>query len=105
MPEPEDENPYSIPLPELTGRHGYALQRGEDDDEPLDPGAPVAYVAEQVRDRHSALTIEGMIQGVGDVSYAAAKQGGEAKVIMRVIAAGFVLPTLLGIGYWVWERF
>lgn len=105
-PDPEpDENPYHIPLPELTGRHGYARQRGADDDEPLDPGAPVAYVAEHVRDRPSALTIEGMIRGIGDASYNAAKQGGASAWTMRLIAAGFVLPILLGVVAWTVERF
>ncbi len=105
MPEPEDESPYSIPLPELTGRHGYARQRGEDDDEPIDPGAPVAYVAEPMHERPNALTIEGVIKAIGDASYGAAKQGGPSKALMRVIAAGFILPLVAGILFWVWERF
>lgn len=106
MPEPEDgESPYHIPLPELTGRHGYARQRGEDDDEPIDPGAPVAYVAEPMHERPNALTIEGMIRGIGDMSYNAAKKGGESRAIVRVIAAAFVLPTLGGLLFWLWERF
>lgn len=103
--ERDDESPYHVPLPELTGRHGYALQRGEDDDAPLDPGAPVAYVAEPLKQRPSALTIEGMIAGIGDAAHAAAREGGEALWIMRVIAAAFVLPTLVGLGYWMVERF
>ena len=101
----DDESPYHVPLPELTGHHGYARQRGEDDDEPIDPGAPVAYVAETVRPRHSSLTIEGMIQGVGEASYRAAKEGGPPKAIMRLVAAGFLVPTLAGLFYWLVERF
>jgi hypothetical protein len=102
--EHDEESPYHVPLPELTGRHGYALQRGEDDDTPLDPGAPVAYVAEPMKQRPSALTIEGMIVGIGDAAHAAAKEGGSAQWLMRAIAAGFVLPTVLGFGYWLVER-
>ncbi|HEV2890666.1 MAG TPA: hypothetical protein VGX28_09850 [Frankiaceae bacterium] len=105
MPEPEDDSPYHIPLPELTGTHGYAVQRGEDDDEPLDPGAPVAYVAEPMTERPNALTIEGAIKGIGDAAYGAAKQGGSSRTLMRVIAAGFIVPILAGVTAWVWERF
>lgn len=99
------ESPYHVPLPELTGRHGYALQRGEDDDEPIDPGAPVAYVAEPLKQRPSGLTIEGMIIGIGDAAQAAAREGGQSQWIMRAVAAGFIVPTLLGMGYWLVERF
>lgn len=90
----DDETPYHVPLGDLEGRHGYALQRGEDDDE-IDPGAPVAYVAEPMKERPSALTIEGMIRGIGDAAYGAAKQGGQAKFTMRVVAAMLVLPSVI----------
>ena len=91
----DDESPYHVPLPELTGKHGYALARDEDSDEPIDPGAPVAYVAEHVRDRPSALTIEGMIYGIGEAAQGAARQGGSSAWIMRVLAAFFILPFLI----------
>lgn len=100
----DDESPYHVPLPELTGRHGYALMRGEDDDAPLDPGAPVAYVADVMKERPSGLTIEGMIRGIGDAAYAAAHEGGRPKWVMRVVAAGFVLPIVLSAGVWVAEK-
>ena len=103
MPDP-DESPYSIPLPELTGKHGYARQRGEDDGPP-EPGAPVAYVAEHVRDRKSALTIEGMIAGIGDAAYNAAREGGESAWVMRIVAFAFVAPIALGLLFWGLERF
>lgn len=104
-PEPEpDDSPYSIPLPELTGRHGYALMRGEDDGPP-DPGAPVAYVADPMKERPSGLTIEGMIRGVGDAAQAAAREGGRAKWVMRAIAAGFIIPAILTSIAWVREWF
>ena len=105
MPENEDESPYHVPLPELTGRHGYALQRGEGDDEPLDPGAPVAYVADPMKERPNALTIEGMIRGIGDAAYNAAQEGGRAQWTMRVVLAGFMVPVVLGLGFWAVERF
>ena len=101
----DDENKYHVPLPELTGRHGYALQRGEGDDEPIDPGAPVAYVAETIKPRHSALTIEGTIRGIGELAYQSAKEGGRAKWVMRGVAAAFVVPPVAGIVVWLLERF
>ena len=93
MPDHDDDTPYHVPLSDLEGRHGYARQRGEDDDE-IDPGAPVAYVAEPMKERPNALTIEGMIRGIGDASYAAAKQGGQAQFTMRIVAAMLVLPSV-----------
>ncbi|HEX8001161.1 MAG TPA: hypothetical protein VF519_00535 [Mycobacteriales bacterium] len=101
-PGPDDDSPYHVPLPELTGRHGYARQRGEDD--PPDPGAPVAYVAEPMKERPNAMTIEGAIQGIGDVAYNAAREGGGSAWLMRVVAAAFVLPIVIGLLFWVWER-
>ena len=103
MPDPEDdESPYAVPLPELTGKHGYALMRGEDD-EPPDPGAPVAYVADPMKERPSGLTIEGMIRGIGDAAEAAAREGGRPKWVMRAIAAGFIVPVAITATTWVRE--
>jgi hypothetical protein len=93
----DDESPYHVPLPELTGRHGYALQRGEGDDPP-DPGAPVAYVADPMHERPSGLTIEGMIRGIGDAAQAAAREGGRPKWVMRAVAVGFIVPIVLWVG-------
>ena len=107
MPENENDegdSPYHVPLPELTGRHGYALQRGEDDGPP-DPGAPVAYVADPMKERPNAMTIEGMIRGIGDAAYNAAQEGGRSEWVMRVVALGFIAPIVLGIGFWAVERF
>ena len=95
MPEPEDEKRFQVPLDDLTGKHGYALVRGEDDDTPPDPGAPVAYVAEQVKDRPSALTIEGMIAGIGAAAQGAAREGGESAWLMRLLLAIFLLPIVV----------
>ena len=89
---PDDESTYHIPLPELTGKYGYARQRGPDD--PPDPGAPVAYVAEHVRDRKSALTIEGAIIGIGDAAYNAAREGGDSARLMRFVAFAFVVSNV-----------
>ena len=94
MPD-NDEPHYDIPLDELTGRHGYALARGEDDDAPIDPGAPVAYVAEPLKPRPNALTIEGAIAGIGDVAANAAKEGGAPAWTMRFIAFVFLVPMIL----------
>ena len=99
-----DESPYHVPLPELTGKHGYALQRGEDDGPP-DPGAPVAYVADPMKERPSGLTIEGMIRGIGDAAQAAAREGGRPKWVMRAVAAGFIVPMVLSAGAWFMEWF
>jgi hypothetical protein len=91
----DDESRFHVPLDDLTGRHGYALVRGEDDEGPFDPGAPVAYVAEQVKDRPSGLTIEGMIAGIGAAAQGAAREGGESAWLMRLLLAIFVLPVIL----------
>jgi hypothetical protein len=91
----DDETHYDIPLHDLTGRHGYALARGEGDDHEPDPGAPIAYVAEQVKDRPSALTIEGMIVGIGNAAQGAAREGGSSAWVMRVLAAFFILPFVI----------
>jgi hypothetical protein len=96
LPDP-DESPYHVPLGELTGTHGYALARGEDDDEEPDPGAPVAYVADVMKERPSALTIEGMIAGVGQAAQAASREGGAPVWTMRVLAALFLLPVVFSI--------
>ena len=96
MPDdiPED-SPYHVPLGDLTGKHGYALVRGEDDASPPDPGAPVAYVAEHVKDRPSALTIEGMIYGIGQAAQGAAREGGSSAWLMRMLALFFIAPFLI----------
>jgi hypothetical protein len=97
LPDNDDGHEYHVPLEELTGKHGYALARGEDDDEPRDPGAPVAYVADVMKDRPSGLTIEGMIAGVGQAAQAASHEGGAPQWAMRVLAALFILPVLFTI--------
>jgi hypothetical protein len=94
----DDGTEYHVPLEELTGKHGYALARGEDDDEPMDPGAPVAYVADVMKERPSALTIEGMIAGVGQAAQAASHEGGAPQWAMRVLAALFIIPVILTLG-------
>ena len=94
MPE-EDPPDYHMPLEELTGKHGYALARGEDDDAPLDPGAPVAYVADPMHERPNALTIEGMIAGIGIAAQNAAKEpDGSGAWMMRLLAVAFLFPTV-----------
>jgi hypothetical protein len=96
LPEPpEDDSPYHVPLGDLTGKHGYALVRGEGDEAPPDPGAPVAYVAEHVKDRPSALTIEGMIYGIGQAAQGAAREGGSSAWTMRFLAAVFIAPFVI----------
>ena len=97
MPErPEDEHPeYAIPLQDLTGRHGYALARGEDDDTPPDPGAPVAYVADPVKERPNTMTVEGAIVGIGNLAAGAAKEGGTPAWVLRLLVVAFVLPIVL----------
>jgi hypothetical protein len=100
LPDPTDEHdddgsPYHVPLGDLTGKHGYALVRGEDDETPPDPGAPVAYVAEHVKDRPSALTVEGMIYGIGQAAQGAAREGGSSAWVMRVLAAFFIAPFIV----------
>jgi hypothetical protein len=94
-PHPDDAPDYHIPLQDLTGRHGYALARGEEDDEPIDPGAPVAYVAEPMKERPNALTIEGMIVGIGQAAQGAAREGGAPAWTMRVLAAFFIAPFVV----------
>ena len=94
-PADETDSPYHVSLPDLTGRHGYALVRGEDDDEEPDPGAPVAYVAEPMKERPNALTIEGMIAGIGQAAQGAAKEGGSAAWMMRVLVVIFLLPVVV----------
>jgi hypothetical protein len=93
QPGDEPPNPYHVSLPDLTGRHGYALVRGEDDDEEPDPGAPVAYVAAPMKERPNALTIEGMIAGIGQAAQGAAKEGGSSAWMMRVLVVMFLLPA------------
>jgi hypothetical protein len=99
LPDNRDGNEYHVPLHELTGNHGYALARGEDDDGPVDPGAPVAYVADVMKERPSALTIEGMIAGVGQAAQSASHEGGAPQWTMRVLAALFILPVIFTIGH------
>lgn len=92
-----DETPdYHIPLEDLTGKHGYALARGEDDDGPPDPGAPVAYVADPMHERPSALTIEGMIAGIGAAAHGAAHDDDPTSTwVIRALALAFVMPTVV----------
>jgi hypothetical protein len=91
---PDDEPPdYHVPLQRLTGSHGYALARGEDDDGPPDPGAPVAYVADPMKERPNALTIEGMIAGIGQAAQGAAKEGGSSAWLIRVLVLAFLTPV------------
>ena len=98
MPEhdEDDEQPkYAIPLDELTGTHGYALVRDEDDDSEPDPGAPVAYVADPVKERPNTMTVEGAIVGIGNLAAGAAREGGGSAWMMRALLAAFVLPILV----------
>ena len=95
MPDEEDHPDYHVPLERLTGRHGYALARDADSDEPSDPGAPVAYVADPMKERPNALTIEGMIAGIGQAAQGAAKDpDGSAAWMMRALAVAFLFPTV-----------
>ena len=102
MPEqphqPEDDAPrYDIPLHELTGRHAYARSLGDDEDpDDVDPGAPVAYVAENVKDRPNMLTVEGMIVGIGNAAQAAARSEDRTPAwVMKGLLAAFLLPVVL----------
>ncbi len=92
---PEDTPDYHVPLDDLTGKHGYALARNEDDDTPPDPGAPVAYVADPMKERPNALTIEGMIVGIGQAAQGAAREGGSSAWVMRVLVVMFLLPVVV----------
>ena len=93
----EDDEPpdYAIPLHELTGKHGYALVRGEDDDTPPDPGAPVAYVAEPAKRQPNTMTVEGAIVGIGNMAAGAAKEGGTPAWALRALLLAFVLPIII----------
>ena len=96
---PDEEHPdYHVPLEALTGKHGYALARGEDDDSPPDPGAPVAYVADPMKERPNALTIEGMIAGIGEAAQGAAREGGSSAWMMRVLVVMFLVPSVVLLG-------
>ena len=100
MPEPEDHHDYGIPLEELTGKHGYALARNEDDDTPPDPGAPVAYVADPMKERPNTMTIEGVIAGIGNLAANAASSArtGEDTTpawVLRVVLFFFCLPIVV----------
>jgi hypothetical protein len=96
LPEPDD-NEYKIPLHELTGKHGYALARNEDDDTPPEPGAPVAYVADPVGERPNTMTIEGAIVGIGNMAAAAARKEDDTTPawVLRLVLAAFVVPIVL----------
>jgi hypothetical protein len=92
----EDEHPdYGIPLHELTGKHGYALARSEDDDTPPEPGAPVAYVADPVSERPNTMTVEGAIVGIGNMAAGAAKEGGTPAWSLRGLLAAFLVPIVI----------
>ena len=95
MPEPEDPD-YAIPLHELTGKHGYALARNEDSDEPPEPGAPVAYVADPMDERPNTMTIEGAIVGIGNMASAAVRdEDPTSSLVLKIVLAAFTLPILL----------
>lgn len=95
MPEPEEPD-YAIPLHELTGKHGYALARNEDSDEPPEPGAPVAYVADPVDERPNTMTIEGAIVGIGNMASAAVRDEDPTSVtVLKIVLAAFTLPILV----------
>jgi len=95
LPEPEDPD-YAIPLHELTGKHGYALARNEDSDEPPEPGAPVAYVADPMDERPNTMTIEGAIVGIGNMASAAVRdEDPTSSLVLKIVLAAFTLPILL----------
>ena len=105
MPDDDEDRPeYRIPLQDLTGKHGYALARNEEDDTPPEPGAPVAYVAEPLKERPNTLTIEGMIQGIGDAAYGAAREGGASAWTLRAVLFAMVGPVVFAVIVWVWSR-
>jgi hypothetical protein len=96
LPDHDDEHPdYHVPLQDLTGKHGYALVRGEDDDSPPDPGAPVAYVADPMKERPNTMTVEGAIIGIGNMAAGAAKEGGTPEWVLRGLLAAFLIPILI----------
>jgi hypothetical protein len=95
LPDDDEAPDYHIPLEQLTGKHGYALARDEESDEPPDPGAPVAYVADPLHERPNALTIEGMIAGIGLAAHNAARDDDPTPTwVMRALAIAFLFPTL-----------
>ena len=92
MPD-NDESEYHIPLEDLTGKHGYALARGEDDDTPPEPGAPVAYVADPVKAQPNTMTVEGAIVGIGNMAAAAAREeDSTSSWVLKALLAAFLLP-------------
>ena len=96
QPDEEDAQRFHIPLDELTGKHGYALVRDEDDDSPIDPGAPVAYVAEPMKEQPNTMTVEGAIAGIGNLAAAAARDDDPSSAwVLRVVLAMFVIPIFL----------
>lgn len=92
---PDDIPDFHIPLQDLTGEHKYALAPDETGETPLEPGAPVAYVADPVKDQPNTMTVEGAIIGIGNMASAAAKEGGTPAWSMRAIAAIFVAVAVV----------
>jgi hypothetical protein len=96
LPEPEEPPDYAIPLHELTGKHGYALARSEDDDTPPEPGAPVAYVADPVKEQPNTMTVEGAIVGIGNLAAAAARdEDPTSALVLKIVLAFFLLPIVV----------
>lgn len=94
MPTPTPDSPYQVPLEQLTGKHSYARSLGSDGDDSIDPGASVAYVAEELKaPRHSAYTIEGTIELAGLAAQNAVKTGGWTLYAIRAILAGILIPA------------
>ena len=92
---PDDIPEFRIPLQDLTGEHKYALAPDEEGETPLEPGAPVAYVAEPAKRQPNTMTVEGAIIGIGNMASAAAKEGGTPAWTMRGVAVLFVGVMLL----------
>lgn len=95
MPDDPEIPDFRIPLDDLTGEHKYALAPDEESDTPPEPGAPVAYVADVVREQPNTMTVEGAIVGIGNVAAGAAREGGSSAWTMRLVAAMFVIPALV----------
>lgn len=99
------DNPYRVRLSDLGPRPAthdrtndrLAGRTGEDArDEGGDPGTSTAYVAETIKNPGSQLTIEGMINGIGNAAGSAAARKADAPMnMMRFVAALFVVPLVL----------
>lgn len=96
MPEqPDEPQRYDIPLADLTGDHKYALAPDEENDTPPEPGAPVAYVAEPMKEQPNTMTIEGAIVGIGNMAYGAKQEGGTPEWTFRALLALFLIPVAI----------